>query len=241
MRHALLWLEGPLQSWGADSRFGRRDTLKFPTRSGVLGLVCCAMGLNGPQREWLDLWKGLNQTVIAYPRQASGNTDYAAAPPILRDFHMVGSGYDAENKWENMHIPKTRSGTKPAAGGSILTWRFYLQDMAFGCVLEIPENLENDFARYLEKPVWNICLGRKNCIPSVPAYRGIFEKQEDAIWEAEKLAGLSGRKESFRVEDWKGQDGDRLMLRDVPICFGRWKEYGYREVVLKQAPPEEEG
>ena len=53
MRTLLLWLEAPLQSWGADSRYGRRDTLPFPTRSGILGLLCCAMGRGGEQREWL--------------------------------------------------------------------------------------------------------------------------------------------------------------------------------------------
>lgn len=37
MTALLLWLEAPLQSWGGDSRFGRRDTLPFPSRSGVLG------------------------------------------------------------------------------------------------------------------------------------------------------------------------------------------------------------
>ena len=37
MTALLLWLEAPLQSWGVDSRFGRRDTLPFPSRSGVLG------------------------------------------------------------------------------------------------------------------------------------------------------------------------------------------------------------
>ena len=40
MRNLLLWLEAPLQSWGAGSRYGRRDTLPFPTRSGILGLLC---------------------------------------------------------------------------------------------------------------------------------------------------------------------------------------------------------
>lgn len=45
--YLLLWLQGPLQAWGHDSRFGRRDTLDFPTKSGVLGLVCCALGAGG--------------------------------------------------------------------------------------------------------------------------------------------------------------------------------------------------
>jgi len=38
-RYLLLWLQAPLQSWGYDSKFGRRDTLNFPTKSGVLGLL----------------------------------------------------------------------------------------------------------------------------------------------------------------------------------------------------------
>ena len=47
--YILLWLEAPLQSWGFDSKFGRRDTLTFPTKSGVLGLVCSALGAGGEQ------------------------------------------------------------------------------------------------------------------------------------------------------------------------------------------------
>lgn len=40
----LLRLAGPLQSWGADSRFSRRETRPEPTRSGVLGLLAAAQG-----------------------------------------------------------------------------------------------------------------------------------------------------------------------------------------------------
>jgi len=48
--YLLLWFEAPLQSWGSDSKFGRRDTQTFPTKSGVLGLVCSALGAGGEQR-----------------------------------------------------------------------------------------------------------------------------------------------------------------------------------------------
>jgi CRISPR system Cascade subunit CasD len=41
---AVLRLAGPLQSWGASSRFVRRTTEPQPTRSGVLGLLAAAMG-----------------------------------------------------------------------------------------------------------------------------------------------------------------------------------------------------
>ncbi|MDQ2837589.1 MAG: type I-E CRISPR-associated protein Cas5/CasD [Actinomycetota bacterium] len=39
-----LRLAGPLQSWGAASRFVRRSTEPAPTKSGVLGLIAAAQG-----------------------------------------------------------------------------------------------------------------------------------------------------------------------------------------------------
>ena len=41
-----LRLEGPLQSWGERARWSRRDSATEPTKSGVVGLLACALGLN---------------------------------------------------------------------------------------------------------------------------------------------------------------------------------------------------
>lgn len=40
----LIRLDGPMQSWGAASRFGTRSTGGEPTKSGVIGLVAAALG-----------------------------------------------------------------------------------------------------------------------------------------------------------------------------------------------------
>lgn len=44
MSTLLLRLAGPLQSWGDSSRFTRRETRQWPTKSGVLGLLAAATG-----------------------------------------------------------------------------------------------------------------------------------------------------------------------------------------------------
>ncbi len=44
MSTLLIRLAGPMQSWGASSRFSRRDTRQEPTKSGVLGLLAAADG-----------------------------------------------------------------------------------------------------------------------------------------------------------------------------------------------------
>ncbi|MFF9497173.1 type I-E CRISPR-associated protein Cas5/CasD [Streptomyces flaveolus] len=41
----VLRLAGPLQSWGASSRFARRTTESAPTKSGVIGLLAAAAGI----------------------------------------------------------------------------------------------------------------------------------------------------------------------------------------------------
>ncbi|MFJ4585647.1 type I-E CRISPR-associated protein Cas5/CasD [Streptomyces echinatus] len=41
-----LQLAGPLQSWGASARFARRGTENAPTKSGVVGLLAAALGLD---------------------------------------------------------------------------------------------------------------------------------------------------------------------------------------------------
>ncbi|QEU90557.1 type I-E CRISPR-associated protein Cas5/CasD [Streptomyces kanamyceticus] len=40
-----LQLAGPLQAWGASARFARRTTENAPTKSGVIGLLAAAQGL----------------------------------------------------------------------------------------------------------------------------------------------------------------------------------------------------
>lgn len=41
-----LWLEGPMQSWGERARWSRRDSAAEPTKSGVVGLLACTLGLD---------------------------------------------------------------------------------------------------------------------------------------------------------------------------------------------------
>ncbi|MCC6313005.1 MAG: type I-E CRISPR-associated protein Cas5/CasD, partial [Thermomicrobiales bacterium] len=44
MHTLLLRLAGPMQAWGTQSRFTERDTGLEPSKSGVIGLLCAALG-----------------------------------------------------------------------------------------------------------------------------------------------------------------------------------------------------
>lgn len=226
----LLWLEGPLQAWGADSRYGNRTTLPFPTRSGVLGLLCCASGRGGEQRDWLARMTAFGQTVRAYARQRGGKPESA---PLLVDFQMVGNGYDEGDTWQNLMIPKTSEGKKPVGSGTKMLYRQYIQDMAFACALDLPQDEALALELALEQPVWELSLGRRNCPPSDRIGRGVFASEEEALEVADGLAQEKGRLAVLTVRDGAHEDGDDVWtIKDVPLCFGTVKQYRERQVTL---------
>lgn len=61
MSTLLLRFAGPLQAWGADSRFDVRRTNREPTKSGVIGLIASALGLrrDAPLDELNRLYFGM--------------------------------------------------------------------------------------------------------------------------------------------------------------------------------------
>jgi CRISPR system Cascade subunit CasD len=236
--YLLLWLEGPLQAWGYDSRFGRRETLEFPTKSGVFGLVCCALGAAGPQRELLAELAELDMRIVAYVRKdRRGNP--APRETLLRDFQMVGNGYDDRDPWQSLLIPKTDEGKKAVGGGSKLTHRFYLQDMAFAVALQVPEGMAGKLVEALENPVWDLYLGRKNCAPTEFICQGCFDTAESALETAAQLAEQKNRTLSFSVHQGEKQDGRCFSLNDVPIQFGERKRYRERLVTVYERPADD--
>lgn len=230
--YLLLWLEASLQAWGHDSRFGRRDSLDFPTKSGVLGLICCARGAGGEQTEWLADWADGDMQLEAFVLQdAKGQP--LSRQPLLRDFHMVGSGYDDQDPWQNLLIPKTSEGKKAVGGGTKMTYRYYLQDMAFAVALQAPQGWAEDAVAALQAPVWDLYLGRKNCVPSEFIYQGVFDSAGAALSAGRELAASKRRALALRVLQGE-HEGEVLSLNDVPLQLGEHKLYRDRRVTIQK-------
>ncbi len=228
MEYILLWLEGPLQSWGHDSRFYRRESLPFPTRSGVLGLLCAALGRGGEQREWLAKMQGHTQDIISYNRKP--HFGEALREIQLRDFQMVGSGYDQSDPWQKMLTPKKADGTSPVGAGTKITHRAYLQDACFACILSVPPEEIAEICEALCRPAWELSLGRKCCVPTEFIFQGRFGHKEEARQRAAELAADKNKVEDFTILDEVSSEGEVLNLNDVPVAFGLAKLYKDRQV-----------
>jgi CRISPR system Cascade subunit CasD len=232
--HLALLLDAPLQSWGFASRFQRRTTGLHPTKSGVVGIICAAMGLaKGQEGDMLGRLVALTMTTIFIPRRRvsrwSGKMDVL---PVrrLEDYHTVGAGYDPETQQQS--ITRTATGEPNVKGGqavAVVTHRQYLLDARFGVLLAGDRDLLDRVAAALRDPVWGVWLGRKCCIPAMPVLAGgPFAAPQDA-WEAlAKAAGLpdgTGLNSFERVEETAPADAHESLM-DRPVSFGDGRSSG---------------
>lgn len=236
IQYLLMWIEAPLMSWGSSSRFARRDSEQFPTKSGIFGMLLAAMGKSGSQTELLGEIGGLPQIVISFvpAEQNRGNSSLPHKKPLnplLMDFQMVGSGYDDSDPWETFMIPKKLGGGKAVGGGTKMTYRYYLQDKRFAVIQALPAAVANEADIALRNPIYDTFLGRKCCIPTDEVARGVYDTAQEALACAYDIGKQKQLEPSFKVLEGK-QEGNQLVLNDIPIRFGERKEYRDRVVTL---------
>src|SRR5690606_42030899 len=87
MATLLLRLVGPMQSWGTTSRFDERETLHEPSKSGVIGLICAALGRD--RQEPIDDLCALRMGVRV-DREGVLMRDYVTATGVVNAAGKVG-------------------------------------------------------------------------------------------------------------------------------------------------------
>lgn len=192
----LLRLEGPLQSWGLRSWWDVRDTADEPSKSGVIGLLGCALGypMQDPRLGELD-----RQLRLGVREEHAGTR--------LTDFHTI-TGI----------LPTAEGGVKGSEDdpSTIISPRTYLQDAAFLAVVAGPADLLTACRDALLAPRWPIYLGRKACPPSRPVFDAVteaYDSVKDALerhpWDWQGRAVLRELPRRLRIV-WEDPAGKAL-------------------------------
>jgi len=206
----LLRLIGPMQSWGIQSNYAHRDTALEPSKSGVIGLICAALGR--PRTEPINDVANLTMGV---------RVDREGV--VLRDYHTAGiDGF-------------LRAGGSVETKNAILSDRFYLADAAFLVGLQGDDMaLLKQVQAALERPHWMLCLGRKAFVPSEPV--AIPDGLQDAdLWTAITSYRPRLRPKRHRLDDERirvmleDETGD-IVRRDQPLSF----EKGNRQFTVRR-------
>ncbi len=241
----LLRLEGPLQSWGLRARWSRRDTGPEPTKSAIIGLLGCAVGMLRP--DWrsdvepdrrLEQWDKVLNFGVRIDRPGMIETDY----------HTVqGRFWQANGK---MKTALSVSGTSPEKAEkepphTEITWRDYLHDAAFLVALAVKSEHQSDYgslveslATFLQHPKWPLYLGRKACVPSRPVFDRTTEDYQDVEtalrsepWAAPRSSKerkvLQRKQHGPKILAWL-EDSDAEYERQDAIRLNQLRFYDFR-------------
>ncbi|MFU0833392.1 MAG: Type I-E CRISPR-associated protein Cas5/CasD [Oscillospiraceae bacterium] len=199
----VLRLEGVLQSWGEHSKWNWRDTADMPTKSGVIGLLGCALGLERSSPQLAELSRELTIAVRA-DRPGRQMTDFQS---VQSDRLLKANG-------------ELRSG-----GNTLISFRSYLQDACFTVVLTGEDKILKKLEQALKKPKWPIYLGRKSCVPTRPVLDKItyeYTTLEEALQKLPR-AKRSGEKQEnasvlietdIDIDEKQNQNGTQYLRTD---------------------------
>lgn len=219
MKTLLLRLEGPMQSWGTTSRFTERDTGLEPSKSGVIGILCAALGK--PRAERPE--DGGRWPLLADLARLRMGVRVDAPGKVGVDFQTAGGGRLGSRSYG---VAKA-DGSKPE---SVMSWRYYLQDAAFLVGLESEDAalLERLHAAVRE-PVWPLYLGRKAYVPGLPIdlADGLQEGDLEAVLAHYSRLTRPGDDRVRLVVDQTAAGGE--VRTDVPLDFAR-RRFGIRHV-----------
>lgn len=218
----LLRLVGPMQSWGTTSRFDQRDTGKEPSKSGIIGLLAAALGID--RENWTDLEPLTHLSMgVRHDRSGVPKRDYQTAQHIISADHSK--------------IHETA-----------VTTREYLADAAFLVGVEGEDRvlLERIHAR-LKDPEWPLALGRKSYVPSEPVWleNGVQDASLLDALKAHRWLGTLRRWEEKPpgqlLVSLDSADGSGVLKMDQPLSSFTERRFGARFVRSEWIPfPQED-
>jgi CRISPR system Cascade subunit CasD len=210
-----------MQSWGTTSRFDQRDTGKEPSKSGVIGLIAAALGID--RENWMDLEPLTRLGMgVRHDRPGVPKRDYQTAGCAVTDNIIKADG--------------------KASKDGVVSHRFYLADAAFLVGLEDDgRSLLEMIHAALRDPVWPLALGRKSYVPSEPIW---FENGLQDVPLRDALARWPWVASQRRWEElpekllvsFESEDESGVLKMDQPLSSFSERRFGARFVRSEWIP-----
>jgi CRISPR system Cascade subunit CasD len=210
-----------MQSWGTTSRFDQRDTGKEPSKSGVIGLIAAALGID--RENWMDLEPLTRLGMgVRHDRPGVPKRDYQTAGCAVTDNIIKADG--------------------TASKDGVVSHRFYLADAAFLVGLEdYGRSLLEMIHAALRDPVWPLALGRKSYVPSEPIW---FENGLQDVPLRDALARWPWVASQRRWEklpekllvSFESEDESGVLKMDQPLSSFSERRFGARFVRSEWIP-----
>ena len=165
----LLRLAAPLQAWGSSSKFIVRSTEREPTKSGVVGMIAAAMGIQ--RNDDAKKLAPLAQLRFGVRADKEG--------VLLKDFHTV-------------QVPGEKH--PEVSYRYYLSDAAFLVALESD-----DKTLLESIASALQKPVYPLYLGRKSCPPTLPVVLGVKDEDMLTALKNEPFVYENDRRKNVRI------------------------------------------
>jgi CRISPR system Cascade subunit CasD len=198
--------DAPMQSWGIRSRGIVRDTMMEPTKSGTIGLVAAALGVNREDDVTLAELARL-RLAVRVDREGLLERDYQTTRNVPT---TTGTGHR-----------------------TVVSERYYLADALFLVVLEGDGYLLARIAEAIRRPRWPLSFGRRSFVPArpllspdaapvrEPAVQVLkshpWLEESEALWQRARTDPPTLR----TVVECSAEEKQAEVRHDQPISFGR--------------------
>jgi len=178
---------GYMQSWGVGDTKNYRLTQPYPTKSGIIGLCCCALGINPKKHvaRYSTFLKEFKKVEFMVRCDKSGS--------ILRDYQNSSGFMTLNGNWTPAYKDK-----------NIQSYRYYIFGGDFSIALKGNEEFLKIIYNALRNPRWNLFLGRNCCLPASQLADKYFENVEQELIDFMK---------QYNMERCKS----KMIVREVPL------------------------
>ena len=201
----VLRLEGPLQSWGENAKWDFRDSSTMPTKSGIVGLLGCAMGQERGNQVLVELAQSITVAVRA-DRHGVKFVDFQTVQG--KPLRTADGGKRSNNTFLSPHA--------------------YLQDASFTVFIDTTPEWQQRIISALENPRWCMYLGRKNCVPSRPILADRMEAAD--LMEALKEYPAAERAGKTMTYECEHPDSTAASIQRPDDLIGTNRQFQLRRV-----------
>lgn len=218
MRTILLKFAGPLQSWGTDSKFETRYTDRYPSKSGVIGIISASFGF---ERSDDERNQRFNQLDFAVRVDQTGE--------FLHDYQVA-------RRYNKKGIPFKHP---------YVTNRYYLQDAIFTIALgHEDKKWINTIENALKNPYYQPFLGRRSNPLTADFFIGttdtdVVRSLEKLDWQASPWYKRKNKVEKLAVYADADliNEGSSTLIRDRVVSFSqKERKHEFRPVKRKYIP-----
>ena len=207
----ILRLQGPMQAWGKHTFEDYRPIERFPTRSGLVGLLGSCLGIERQatcSRESLSA--SFKMAVRSDFREITDSS-------MLTDYHTILAARKADGKGVNKN--------------AVQSYREYLCDTHFTVALSENQTAEfslKQLAKAVKEPCYTPSLGRRSCPISRPLFEDIVQS-ESLLSALQQVTPGQGT-----VYSEEGENSlPRMQVRDVPMPT-KERQFATREIYIIQ-------